>query len=221
MKLLKHSKTASQPDDMTFFPSSTSKKTFEIALMLISWFAVLLQLALLKDSFLNFISYFTILCNSLVAISLTIKITSPSSKIGCYFSLVTVQTGIALNIFIVGLVYNTVLRGIWQPKGWQLVADNLLHVVVPFFYVLYWIVFIQKGTLKWRNGLAWAYFPLAYLAYSLIRGHFIGWYPYPFLNVTAIGYIQVFINAGFVVLAFLLFGSLFILGDRLIKSEKH
>ena len=205
---------------MTLQKSSTSKKIAEIVLFLITWFAVILQLVILKESVFNFISYFTILCNLLVAISLTAIIILPQFKIGNYFSLVTVQTGIALNIFIVGLVYNTVLRGIWEPKGWQLVADNLLHVVVPFFYVLYWIVCTPKGILKWKDGLAWAYFPLAYLVYSLIRGHFVGWYPYPFLNVAEFGYTQVFINAGFVVIAFFLFGSLFIWADRLLKRGK-
>ncbi len=205
---------------MTLQNSSTSKKVFEFVVLLISWFAVLLQLILLKESIFNFISYFTILCNLLVAISLTAVIVAPNTSIGKYFSLITVKSGIVLNIFIVGLVYNTVLRGIWDPKGWQLVADNLLHVAVPVLYVLYWIVFTQKGTLKWKDGMKWVYFPFAYLIYSLIRGHFEDWYPYPFLNVIEFGYAQVFINAGFVVIAFLLFGALIIWVDRLMKRRE-
>ncbi len=204
---------------MTLQKTQTSKKIVELSLALISWFAILLQLMLLKESIFNFISYFTILCNLLVAISLTSKIRSAQSKMGSFFSSTTVQTGIALNIFIVGLVYNTVLRGIWEPKGWQLVADNLLHVIVPVLYVLYWIVFIQKGTLKWKDGLRWTYFPLAYLIYSLIRGYFVGWYPYPFLNVAKFGYGQVFINAGFVVIAFFFFGALLIWVDQLLSKK--
>ncbi len=204
---------------MTPQKPSPSKKITEVALSLIAWFAILLQLVLLKDSLFNFISYFTILCNLLVAISLTVKTIAIQSKIGRFFSLTTVQTGIALNIFIVGLVYNTVLRGIWEPKGWQLVADNLLHVIVPVLYMLYWITFIQKGALKWKDGLQWAYFPFVYLIYSLIRGHFVGWYPYPFLDVAKSGYAQVFINAGFVVIAFLFFGAILIWVDRLLSKK--
>ncbi|MGF1926087.1 MAG: Pr6Pr family membrane protein [Bacteroidia bacterium] len=203
-------------------PSSThasSKKTTEVALAGMAWFAVLLQLLLLKDSFFNFISYFTILCNLLVAISLTVPILLRNSKAGNFFSLPAVQTGITLNIFIVGLVHNTVLRGIWDPKGWQLVADNLLHVMVPVLYILYWIAFIPKGTLTWKNGLAWAYFPITYLIYSLIRGHFVDWYPYPFLNVSQFGYGQVFMNVGFVVVTFFLFGALLIWIDNLLGKK--
>ncbi len=199
---------------------SAAKRTFEIALCLITWFALILQLLLLKDSFANFISYFTILSNLLVAISLTATVCLANTGMGKYFSSVTVQSGIALNIFIVGLVYNTVLRGIWEPKGWQLVADNLLHVAVPLLYILYWIVFVPKGLLHWKNGILWAYFPLAYLIYSLIRGHFVGWYPYPFLNVAKFGYAKVLINAGFVVLAFFIFASLLLWIDGLMSKTK-
>lgn len=192
----------------------------EIILSLITWFAVLLQLILLKGSFFNFISYFTILCNLLVAVSLTSIIIIPQSKIGNFFQRATVQTGITLNIFIVGLVYNTVLRGIWDPQGWQLVADNLLHVAVPILYVLYWIICTPKRTLSWKDGLTWTYFPLIYLGYSLLRGHFVNWYPYPFLDVTKFGYPQVLLNAGFVVIAFFVFGILLIWIDRVIPIRK-
>jgi uncharacterized membrane protein len=33
-----------------------------------------------------------------------------------------------------------------------------------------------------RRALAWLLYPLVYLAYSLIRGPRVGWYPYPFLD---------------------------------------
>lgn len=195
------------------------KKYFEVTIMLISWFSLILQIFILKDSIPNFFSYFTILSNLLVAISLTVVIFASKTKIGHVFSLPTTKSAIALYILIVGLVYNLILRGIWDPKGWQLVADNLLHVAVPILYFIYWLIFIPKGTLNWKDGIAWTYFPLAYLIYSLIRGHFTAWYPYPFLNVNELGYQQVFINAGFVVIAFLFFGALLIWVDRLIGKK--
>jgi hypothetical protein len=188
--------------------------------MLISWFSLILQIFILKDSISNFFSYFTILSNLLVALSLTVVILDPKTKIGKIFSLSTTSSAIALYILIVGLVYNLVLRGIWDPKGWQLVADNLLHVAVPVLYFIYWLIFIPKGTLNWKDGIAWTYFPLAYLAYSLIRGHFTAWYPYPFLNVIELGYQQVFINAVFVVIAFVILSSLMIGFNKVMKRKK-
>ena len=196
------------------------KKYYEVAVMLISWFALLLQFVILKDTIPNFFSYFTILSNLLVAISLTVVIFASKTKIGDIFSLPTTSSAIALYILIVGLVYNLVLRGIWDPKGWQLVADNLLHVAVPVLYFIYWLIFILKGTLNWKDGIAWTYFPLAYLTYSLIRGHFVSWYPYPFLDVNELGYLQVFINVVFIVIAFVIFSSLMIGFNKLMKRKK-
>jgi len=195
------------------------KKYVEIAIILTAWSALILQFIILKDSVANFFSYFTILSNLLVAISLTASTFAATTKIGKTSSLPTTKTAIALYILIVGLVYNLVLRGIWEPKGWQLVADNLLHVVVPFIYFLYWIIFAEKGTLNWKQGITWTYFPFAYLIYSLIRGHFVGWYPYPFLDVTKFGYQKVLINAGFVVIAFVILGFAMIGINKITTSK--
>lgn len=197
------------------------KRYAEIAIMVITWFALVLQLILLKESIYNFFSYFTILSNLLVAISLTFEIFFPTTKIAKSLSSPTIKSAIALYILIVGIVYNLVLRGIWEPQGWQLVADNLLHVVIPLIYLIYWISFNPKNTLNWKNSIPWSYFPLAYLIYSLIRGHFICWYPYPFLNVKEFGYQQVFINSSFVVLAFVILSLAMIGYNKITISKKQ
>lgn len=196
------------------------KKYVEIAIMLITWFALILQLIILKDSIANYFSYFTILSNLLVAISLTSELLASTASFSKIFSLPKTKSAIALYILIVGLVYNLVLRGIWEPKGWQLVADNLLHVVVPLTYFSYWAVFVNKGSLVWKDMISWTYFPLAYLAYSLIRGYLVNWYPYPFLDVTQFGYQQVLINAFFVVLAFVGIGLAMIYYNKLMARNR-
>lgn len=199
----------------------TTKKTCVLLLAVATWLTLALQLYLTEGSIINFFSYFTILCNLLVAVSLTFSSLWPASKTGVYFSGVSVQSAIALYMFIVGLVYNLVLRGVWEPTGWQLLADNMLHVVIPVSYILYWFIFNPKGVLKWREGIFWAIFPFAYLAYSLIRGTFVHWYPYPFLNVTQFGYKQVFSNIGAMITVFLLVGLLFIALNRSMKKKEN
>lgn len=203
--------------------SSTSlhnwQKAATVFLAAVSWFAILFQLYLTKESFFNFISYFTILSNVIIALSLTLTLLAASTSLGKFFSSVKVQSAIALYIFIVGLVYNFVLRGIWQPTGWQLIVDNLLHVAVPILYVFYWFIFTPKGKLNWIDGVTWAYFPLAYLIYSLIRGHFTAWYPYPFLNVSEIGYPKVLLNSGLMVIAFIFIGLLLITFNSALRKK--
>ena len=35
---------------------------------------------------------------------------------------------------------------------------------------------------------AWLSFPLAWIAYTLVRGEAVDWYPYPFVDVSKIDY---------------------------------
>lgn len=197
-----------------------------IAMM--AWFALALQLYILLRngpasgirpiaSLINFLSYFTILCNLLVAISLSVIWLSPQSSAGKFFSRVKSQTAIAVYIFIVGLVYNLVLRNIWSPTGWQLLADNLLHVLVPVAYLLYWFTFTQRKILEWPDILPWLIFPAIYLVYSLLRGAVTGWYPYPFVHAGQLGYPKVALNSLLVLIAFTLAGLGMIFVNRRTK----
>lgn len=198
----------------------SAEKTYGLMLATITWLSIVLQLYLTTGSFFNFISYFTILSNILVALGLSLSLAFSNSNIGRFFALATVKSAIALYIFIVALVYNLVLRSLWAPTGWRLIADNLLHVLVPLLYILYWFIFIPKGSLNWKDGVKWIYFPLAYLFYTLIRGHFTHWYPYPFMDVGKFGYQQVLINVGLMIMAFFLVGLLLIMVNRVLRKKE-
>lgn len=199
---------------------------------IIAWTALILQFYLILQTtgitgfstlktVTNFFSYFTILSNLLVAVCLTTSLLSPTSGAGSFFLKVSVQTAIAVYIFIVGLVYNTVLRGITNPTGLDWIVDNLLHVVVPVLYVLYWLIFTPKKILQWKNLAPWLIFPAVYLVYSLLRGPTVDWYPYPFLHAGKLGYGQVAINSVFVLLAFLLVGLGAIAWNRQGKAAER
>jgi hypothetical protein len=211
--------------------SSPTKKTTGTVIAIIAWFALILQLSLsLKTitatgfsslkTITNFFSYFTILSNLFVAISLTLVLISPTSRPGTFFSKTSVQSAIAVYIFIVGLVYNLVLRNLWAPSGLQLVADNLLHVAVPFFYVIYWGVFTPRRKLQWKNIFPWLIFPALYLAYSLLRGPVANWYPYPFVDADKFGYGKVVVNSFFVLVAIVVVGLGLIAINRRGKTDR-
>ena len=201
---------------------NSSKKISEIIIAVVAWSALVLQLWLmLKNAksigftttatLTNFFSYFTILSNLLVAVSC-------SARSDSFFAGTKTRSAIALYIFIVGLVYNLVLRSLWHPTGSQLLADNLLHVVVPVVYLIYWFVFTPKKVLTWKDILPWLIFPLIYLVYSLVRGPIAHWYPYPFLDVDKHGFGKVLLNAFFVLLAFLVVGMGLIAVNRRGKA---
>lgn len=199
--------------------TNTPKIIFGTVVAFLTWFSIVFQFYLTTGSIANLFSYFTILCNLLVALSLSFSIFLPKTKIGIYFSSISVQTAIALYIFIVALVYNSVLRGLLLLEGWQILVDNMLHVVIPILYLLYWFFFVPKAYLNWKNGMYWTLFPFLYLIYSLIRGAIVQWYPYPFLNAAKYGYEQVVFNVGIMLLVFFSAGAiLIVVNNKVIRK---
>jgi hypothetical protein len=187
----------------------------------LAWFALALQCYLtvalsiangktLIAGVIVFVSYFTILTNLLVAVVLSFSLWAPGTRWGAWFSRPTVQSGTAVYIAIVGIVYSLLLRHIWDPQGWQKLADVLLHDLIPLLYVAYWVVFVPKNSLRWKDALWWLTYPAAYFAYTLRRGAASGWYPYSFLDAQALGYSRVAANAVMLLAAFLLTGLLFV-----------
>jgi len=207
------------------------KKGSGIIMAVIGWFALILQLYVMLNTnakngiaptttVINFFSFFTILANLLVAISLTSSIFFPKSKLGIFFSKSATQSAIGLYIIIVGIVYSIALRKIWNPEGLQLVADRLLHDLIPLLYLFYWLLFTPKKVLQWKQVIYWLIFPAIYLAYSLIRGAVVKWYPYYFINAQKLGYGRVAVTALLVLAFFILFGLLLVFLNRIGKAER-
>jgi hypothetical protein len=113
-------------------------------------------------------------------------------------------------ITIVGLVYNLILRFLWEPQGWQRIVDELLHTLIPILFILFWILFVPKNNFKWKDSIPWLAYPFAYTVFILIRGIISGYYPYPFINVTMLGYNKALLNGIGLLIAFLAFSLLYI-----------
>lgn len=158
--------------------------------------------ASLLGGLVNFFSFFTVLTNTLVAVVLTWELTPRQSPARLWFLLPSIRSGIAVSIALVSLAYNLLLRHLWQPEGWQFVADELLHDVMPLLYIVYWWLYVPKGTLRLGHIGLWVIYPLVYFAWLLLRGELLAAYPYPFIDVASLGYPQVFINAGGILVGF-------------------
>src|SRR5271170_5622365 len=121
---------------------SKTKTTFEITGAIIGWLAIILQLYLiivnrttsLPETIIRFFSFFTILVNILVALCFTFLAFKSTSGWGSFFSKQQALTAIAVYIFIVGLVYNIILRSLWKPEGLQRFVDESLHTIIPIFF---------------------------------------------------------------------------------------
>ena len=178
------------------------------------FFARLSVGASLLGGLVSFFSYFTVITNTLVAVVLTCAVTDRESAARRWFLQPWVSSGIAVSIAVVGLAYSILLRHLWHPQGWQFIADELLHDVMPLLFLAYWWLYVPKGSLRLKHLPLWLIYPLVYFAYALLRGHLLGAYAYPFIDVALLGYPQVFINAGGILLGFVLIALLVIGIDR-------
>ena len=176
--------------------------------------------ASLLGGMISFFSFFTVLTNTLVVVVLSYALVARDSAAKRFFLGPAVSSGVAASIVVVSLAYNLLLRHLWTPQGFQFIADELLHDVMPLLFVVYWWRCVPKGTLRLKHLAGWVIYPVVYFGYVLLRGHLLGQYQYPFIDVDTLGYPQVFVNAGgilagFIVIAFAVLGL-----DRFLKTHR-
>ncbi|GLS17191.1 hypothetical protein GCM10007874_02060 [Labrys miyagiensis] len=165
------------------------------------------------DGLVLVFSYFTIQTNAIVA-----AVAAACALSGRHDSFLTrPQTLAAVTVYIVivGVIHAVLLAGLRQLSGLAVVVDIGLHRVVPALFTLYWLAFVPKGRLAWRDPLSWLIFPALYVAYSLIYGALSGRYLYPFANVPVLGYPRALGNAGLILLAFYILGLAIVTLDRI------
>jgi hypothetical protein len=190
-----------------------NQKPLTVYLAMLTWFALILQFILMIrnagdngitpfTAATRFFGYFTILSNTGVAICLTV----PLFKEDHFFSRPSTRSAMVVYILIVGIVYNTVLRQLWDPKGPQKLADELLHVAIPLLYTLYWMVYIPKEGLNRLHPFNWLLFPALYLIYALLRGFTEDFWAYPFINVKESGAAKVALNSAGLLIVFFVMG---------------
>src|ERR1700712_259701 len=150
---------------------------------------------------LNIFAFFTIDSNLLIgAVCLLLVIRmNRSSTVFAVFRL----TGI-VGITVTFIVFHTVLSGLLDLESWAAFNNLLQHTVVPIMAIIGWLAFGPRG-LTSRTTVWWTIaFPLLYITFTAIRGPLASdWYPYPFADVHALGYLRVIINGLWVSLLFL------------------
>ncbi|TDV70117.1 Pr6Pr family membrane protein [Pseudomonas sp. LP_7_YM] len=192
---------------------------------LLGWLALAVQLYLILwgrwveqasvvGGLVRFSSFFTIVTNTLVAVALSCAITDRHSAGHRFFRSPVVCAGITTSILLVGIAYNLLLRHLWTPQGWQRLADELLHDVMPLVFFGYWWLFLPKGVLGFKHVLAWMLYPALYFIWVLLRGHVFGDYLYPFLDIGTLGVAKALVNALGVLAGFVGIGLVILLIDK-------
>ena len=175
----------------------------------IAWFALVLQLWLSIElgradgsgawhGVWMYFAFFTILTNLLAASSLAAAALRRSNALTSPGAV----TGIAASIVLVGIAYNLLLRNTWNPQGLQLLADVLLHDLDPLLFLGWWWLAASSRPLRHAEIARWGGYPVAYFAYAMARGAADGFYPYPFIDVPALGIARVIVNALAILIGF-------------------
>jgi hypothetical protein len=164
------------------------------------------------ERFVRLFSYFTIDSNLLVGGVCALLAFRPAHD-GRLFRVLRLTA--VLCIAVTGIVFHTVLTGLRELTPSGQLANVLLHTAAPVFAVLGWFL-VGPRPRTGRGTIAWAVLlPLAWIAYTFVRGAFTGWYPYPFMDVGTLGLARAALNSAFVAAVFLVMA----IGLRLLEKQ--
>ncbi len=140
----------------------------------------------------NVFAFFTVQSNLLVGVTtglLAVRIERTSTAFRTFY------LAALLDITVTGVVFQVALADLDQLQGKAAAADFLLHKAVPAMAVAGWLLFGPRGLFERRIVPLATLVPVAWVAFTLIRAPFSShFYPYPFVDVTDLGYPRVAIN---------------------------
>ena len=134
---------------------------------------------------LNFFSYFTILSN--IGATVMLALGGVALLLGRRDRRDGVRGAVTAYMVVTGIIYAVLLR---QDHEGQVAAwiDDVVHRVMPIVVFVDWLAVPPRVRQRYSIVGSWLLFPLAFGTYSLIRGHYVNWYPYPFLDPRKNGY---------------------------------
>lgn len=108
--------------------------------------------------------------------------------------------------------------------NWQ---NMLVHYFVPIAALTDWLVFDEKLNFRWFDPIAWLLLPIAYFIFILVRAKLGGIieivkspYPYFFIDVDLLGWINVIKNVCLLIFVFLVLGYMIFIVDK-VKIRRH
>ena len=133
-----------------------------------------------------------------------------------------------LAILLTFIVFNFLLAPTRDTYLNFKVNSITFHVILPIMFILDWVLFYERGKVKWYLPLLSTIFPLIYVTFVYIRAWFLGFnpetpyiYPYFFLNLDTQGVVGVIKWVLILLIAFIVIGYIFFGIDRLLKMQKN
>jgi hypothetical protein len=164
----------------------------------------------------NAFAFFTIQSNLLAGLGSLLLAIRPDRRSQAFAVLrLSGLTAIA----VTGVVFHAVLAQTLDLAGWDALGNELVHTVVPIMAVVGWLAAGPRGRVAVRTVWLSLIFPVCWLAFTLIRGAIAHWYPYPFIDVTKLGYFKAAVNCVWVALLLLGLSAGARLLDRWLSSR--
>lgn len=139
----------------------------------------------------NTFAFFTTWSNLLVGLG-TLLLAVRLDRSSTAFAVLRLSGLVA--IIATGVGFHAEFAQTLHLKGWAAVWNVLLHTVVPVMAVVGWLLIGPRRIVSRRVAWLSVIFPVCYLAFTLIRGAIVHWYPYPFIDVTQLGYGRAALN---------------------------
>jgi len=139
----------------------------------------------------NAFAFFTTQSNLLVGVA-TLMLAVGLERHSTAFAVLRLSGLVA--IAITGIVFHAVLAQTLDLRNWAAVGNELVHTVVPVMAVVGWLLIGPRGLVSSRVAWLSLSFPVGWLGFTLIRGAIAHWYPYPFIDVTQLGYGRAAVN---------------------------
>jgi hypothetical protein len=155
----------------------------------------------------NFLSYFTIQSNLIAAAVLLVVGAGALRGRPASERLDMWRGGATLYIATTGVIYSLLLAAD-EPNLLRL-TNVVLHYLMPIALVVDWAVDRPRWAIPFRRAVVWIAYPAAFIAYTLVRGAIVDWYPYPFVDVPERGYPAVLVTT--VVLGAAMIGLIWLL----------
>ncbi len=206
-------------------------RSWHVVTLVVAVLALVLQLALILagDNILDstaaasrleqtrrYFSYFTIQSNFLVAVSMWLIVRDRTRS----QAFRVIRLASLVGITVTGIVAAVALPPSPNYTTASLVCDRLLHIVVPVLAIVGWVAFGPRDTVTSEDLLPSLIWPVLWLVATLGLGPFVGWYPYPFLNMDTIGVGRTLLNCAVIAVLFLALAALALWADRRLSRDR-
>jgi len=130
----------------------------------------------------------------------------------------------AVAMVVIGVVYHALLADAAGDVrdgdyAWPVLPNEIIHTYAPIAVAIEYLVSLKSPKLRLRAALWVTVFPLAWLAFSIVRGLSTNWWPYWFINPNGeggVGTVLFYVSA--ITIFFIALGFL-VQGSRLMLSK--